>query len=359
MELFHAHNQWANRPADQKFKTLEDLYTVTRGYADNAREKEVAWRDLRTEAVGDDLALVGKAGVPARLTHFAFGQIAAKIGAPASYLRTLPSTLSAQNLNHGLKRVEQGGNAAKLLFHSNGDLVLRAATSDQYARIWNYEVVERLIGVSSKFNLVPAKSTFRTFDANENPALYASDHDLFAFLMSAERQITGPLGESLYRGVITVNSEVGAGSLKILGFMFREICGNHIIWGAQEIAEVRLAHRGNIRERWSGAVVEMRKYLDGAESLDTAKFESVTREIAASKDDVLDTIFGLRKNLPAGTTRTLIESGFDAVVPEEDGAANTVWGLAQGLTRYSQTIPYADDRQFVDRVAGKVLDLVF
>lgn len=302
---------------------------------------------------------MGKAGVPARLTHHAFGQIASKIGAPASYLRLLPPTLAAQNLNHGLKAVGTDSNEAMLLFHQNGDLILRAATSEQYARIWNYEVVDRLIGVASRFDLTPAKSTFRTFDENENPALYASDHDMFAFLMSKERELQGPLGESLFRGIITVNSEVGAGSLKILSFLFRDICGNHIIWGAKEIAEVRLTHRGNIRERWSAATAEVRRYFDGAASLEQAKFASTLVQIAGTKDEVLDTIFAQKKSLPAGTSRTLIEAGYDAVVEDQDGSAKTAWGLAQGLTRYSQTIPYADDRQFVDRVAGKVLDLVF
>jgi hypothetical protein len=359
MELFHAHNQWATRPQDEKFRSLEALYTATKGYADAAREKTVPWGDLRTEAIGEDLALVGKAGVPARLTHHAFGQLAAKVGAPASYLRELPPTLAAQNLNHGLKGTTSSSNDAMLLFHQNGNLVLRAATSEKYSRIWNYEVVERLIGVSQRYNLTPAKSTFRTFDSDENPALYASDHDMFAFLMSMERQITGPLGESLFRGIITVNSEVGASSLKILSFMFREICGNHIIWGAEQIAEVRLVHRGDIRERWNEATAQVKRYFDGAASLDEARFATTMVQIGGTKDEVLDRIFGLRKSLPQGTSRKLLEAGYDAVVPDEDGSPKTVWGLAQGLTRYSQTIGYADERQMVDRVAGKVLDLVF
>lgn len=29
MELFHAHNQWANRPEDEKFRSLESLYAAT------------------------------------------------------------------------------------------------------------------------------------------------------------------------------------------------------------------------------------------------------------------------------------------------------------------------------------------
>ena len=48
-----------------------------------------------------ELRIVGKAG-SARLTHYAFGQLAGRVGAPASYIRNLPATLAAQNLNYGL-----------------------------------------------------------------------------------------------------------------------------------------------------------------------------------------------------------------------------------------------------------------
>jgi hypothetical protein len=359
MELFHASHQWASRPADQRFKSLAELYAVTREYANQAGEATVTWRDLRVEAVGDDLNLHGSAGVPARVTHYAFGQLAQRAGAPASYLRALPSTLAAMNLNYGLKE-KSDDTRAQLLFHTNAGLLLRAATSDSYARIWNWEVVERLIDASAKFNLVPARSTFRTFDPENPPALYASDHDLFAFVMTQDRSIQDPQGEPLYRGVIAINSEVGAASLKLQSFLFRDICGNHIIWGAKDLTEIRLAHVGQVRERWAEAQVEIRKYLDsgsGFEEASLAKAATVT--LGGTKDDVLDAIFGLKGKPLGSISRKTIAAGYDAVVEDEDGPANTVWGLAQGLTRYSQTIPYADERQQVDRAAGKLLTVTF
>jgi hypothetical protein len=35
------------------------------------------------------------------------------------------------------------------------------------------------------------------------------------------------------------------------------------------------------------------------------------------------------------------------------------WGIAQGLTEYSQKAPYADARTKLDRAAGKVLEMAF
>lgn len=355
MELFHANQQWSTRPADERFTTLEAMHAACLSYANSAREKSVPWNDLRVEAVGQDLSLIGRAGVPAQLTHYAFGQLSARIGAPAGYLRALPATLAAQNLNHGLK--EKGADSAQLLFHQNGGLLLRAATSDKYARLWNHEVIARLMDVAARHSLEPAKATIHRSwgDPNER-ALFASDHDMFAFLMSRERAVVDPTGQAMYRGVIAINSEVGAAALKIIGFYFRDVCSNFIIWGAEQIAEISLRHVGDIRRGWSNAQLSVRRYLDGAASLETAKFSEMTRTIAGTKDEVLDKVFGLRIN---ELSRKAIGEAYDAVVVSEDGAPNTVWGLAQGVTRISQKETFADERHKLDKGAGKLLAAAF
>lgn len=358
MELFHANEQWANRPDDERFPDLQAMRNACYAYATTAVEATVTLTDLRVDAVGkNDLRLTGKTDIPAKLTHHAFGQLCERAKAPAGYLRGLPATLAAQNLNHGLK-TKTGGQKTNLLVHSNGDLLVRAATSDIYQRVWNFEVIDRLMDLSARHGLVPARPTFRQFDDGHGnmPALYASDHDMFAFLMSEQRELRGPLGELLLRGVIAVNSEVGQAALKFLGFYFREICGNHIIWGAQEIAEVRIIHVGDVHGRMGEAMVKVRKYMDGAASLDEAQFTEVTARIAADKNEVLDAVFG---KLRGDVSRKALSASYDAVVEAEDGDPRSKWGLAQGITRYSQTTPYADERTALDRAAGKLLKIAF
>jgi len=356
MELFKAHNQWSTRPEDERFTSLADLYKATKEYADIAREKDVQFGDLRTEAINGDVQLVGKANMPARLTHWAFGQLAQRVGAPASYLRDLPATLAVQNLNHGLaKRVGDavGSGTAKLLFHSNGSLLLRAITSDSYARIWNWEVAERLMGLEG---WEPARPDIRVQD-NRLP-LYASDHDMFAFLRSTIVDIPEPGSDApVYRGVIVENSEVGASALKLTRFMYRYMCGNHIIWGASKVMDFSVRHIGDARERWSNFAVQVRKWSEESVSDEKAIIERAQHTmIAATKDEVLDAIFGKRA---IGLSRKAITAGYDAVVPAQDGDPNSVWGMVQGLTRYSQTIPYADGRNMIDKAAGKILEVEF
>lgn len=356
MEIFSASNQWATRPADERFNSLEAMYGATLHYAEQARETTVGGDVLRVEGVDTDLRVVGRAGVPAKITHYALGQLAQRAGAPASYLRALPATLAASNLNYGLARAE--ASPVQLLFHSNGELVLRAATSERYSRIWNYEIVGRLMDLAARHALVPGMQTF-SWDGSELPpvaerakSLYASDHDMYAFLMSENATVTDPVGQTLRRGVIVTNSEVGAASLRFTGFYFRDVCANHIIWGAQDLAEVRLVHTGDVHGKLAGALVECRKYLNGAGSLDEARFESLRVQIAGDKDAVLDKLFGIRS---LGVTRKLLSAAYDAVVPEQDGDPRTVWGIAQGITRHSQATPYADERTTLDRAAGRIL----
>jgi hypothetical protein len=336
-------------------------------YAQQAAEAEAVWADLRVEAAERDILLSGRTGQTALVSHWAFGQLSARAEAPASYLRTLPATLAAQNLNYGLARRDNGGHQAQLLFHGangNGDgenLVLRAATTDIYSRVWNYEICDRLLVLEDQ-GWTPAQPTMNIGiggDRAMDPSLYASDHDMFAFIVAPDRVIKEPgSDEGLYRGVIFGNSEVGAASLWAMWFLYRSMCGNHIIWGAEDVSELRIAHKGGkVRDQFQKFTMTLRKYLDSSASDDEAKIAaSMTTEIAATKDEVLDKIFGIRQ---LGMSRKLIAAGYDATVPDQDGSPNTQWGLVQGLTRHAQTEPFADKRQEIDRAAGKLLRIDF
>lgn len=379
MELFKATSQWSTRPADQRFKTLESLYQATHEYRVQAATAKASWDSLRVEADGKEVKLTGKTGVPAQLTHWAFGQLCSKVQAPASYLRDLPATLAAQNLNHGLAR-KADATEAQLMFHRNGSLLLRAVTSDQYRRIWNSEIAERLVGMQ-QFGWQPAKPTthwgsesvgkcimcsgtgndgkcmYCAGTGEEYPALYASDHDMFAFLYNLQYVVREPgNSDGLKRGIIVENSEVGASALRFTKFLFREMCGNHIIWGASKVMEISLRHVGDVRERFETYQLELKKYAESSASDDEAVISRArTKVLGKTKEEVLDLLFGKRLQL----SRKQLEAGYDAVKPEQDGDPNTVWGVVQGITRHSQTVPFADERTAMDRAAGKIMEIAF
>jgi Domain of unknown function (DUF932) len=390
MNIFKASNQWSNRPADERFESLQDLFTATKRYADEAVEKRAEFGDLRVEAVEGEVNLVGRQGIPAKLTNWAFGQLCQRVQAPASYLRELPATLAAQNLNHGLaSRVERvaSESLANLLFHKNGSWLLRSILSDDYKRIWNWEIAQRLLDLEARWGWTPAKPTTHWGDdtvgtcivcsgskvsskdgvegpcnfckgtGKELPSLYASDHDMFAFLVNTELTVEEKGSDgAMFKGVIVENSEVGASALKLSRFLGREICGNHIIWGVSKYVDISIRHVGNANQKWSGYFAAIKQYADESVSEIEAKIAaSKVKLIADSKENVLDALFGKRQQ--HGLSRTMLEAGYNAVNEEQDGDPNTVWGFVQGLTRHSQTLGYADKRTDVDRAAGKILDL--
>jgi len=359
MEIFKANQQWSTRPPDERFPSLKALYDATKAYASTAAEAEVPFATLRAEAQDGEIVLVGKENTPAQLTNWSFGQLAARAQAPAEYLSKLPATLAVQNLNHGLKNRGEGtAEKANLLLHMNGRMLCRALTTDTYERIWNYEVAERLLGLEAQ-GWQPAMPDFNK-SGDDFPALYASDRDMFAFIRLQNQTIQQPTDGSLppmYKGLIYWNSEVGDRKIGCMKFLYNGMCGNHIIWGASDVAEFSARHVGNVRSNFHQFEVQIRRYANESTSdLEATIAAAHQKVIASTKEGVLDYLFGKRT---IGLTRKAIEASYDAVVPEQDGDPKTVWGIVQGLTRHSQTIPYAGERQKLDRAAANVLKIAF
>jgi hypothetical protein len=96
--------QWAKRPDDQKFTSLDALFAKTKGWADaseplDTKVNMIEARGFDQGGVKDLDFYIGDKRV--NTTNHAFGSIASLAGAPAGYLRTLPGKLAASNLNYG------------------------------------------------------------------------------------------------------------------------------------------------------------------------------------------------------------------------------------------------------------------
>lgn len=385
MELFKAHHQWRNRPADERFFTLSEMAAACAEYRASAREKTVSLSDVRVEASDGEVAIVGKAGVPARLTNWAFGQLAARAGAPAGYLRELPATLAAQNLNHGLARESRSDASANLLFHKNGDFVLRSATSDTYARIWNADILASLVdAIPEGWQAPPARPApgytgptraateadclaisrrnstlaIRPGDTIAPAGLYASDHDMFVFLVNEGNGINDGTGHSLGRGFFLWNSEVGAASFGMTTFLYDAVCGNHIVWSAKDVREVRMRH--------VGATLDSRAFRALGHQLRSAASES-SRDLEARIRVARTTLLGQTLDEVTATvtkrtdvSRRTVELAYDAAEKADRyGDPRSAWGIVNGLTEVSQRTQYADQRVKADRAAGKILEAIF
>lgn len=398
MELFKASNQWAERPVDERFWSLSEARNACAKVRAQAAAKEVPYRDLRVEALDGEVQLMGRAGVPAKLTNYAFTQLVDRTPAPpARYLRDQPATLAVQNLNWGLKeRAERMGESsgnAHLLFHQNGGLMLRAALSKDYKRIWNSEVYDRLITLEQRgWRTPPARPAYNIKDPRARPAteadvlnhsrsqlngglavnvgdiiapagVYASDHDMFAFLVNEDRLIDDGRGNALARGAFFWNSEVGDKSLGGMTFLYNAICGNHIVWGAQGVKEFRIRHVGKgLNERFEKAYLQIKEYADGAANEDEARIKaSQTIELGKDKTEVLDALLGITRKARIQISEKALGEAYDRATEREDryGTPNTPWAIVNGLTELSQETPFTDKRDELDRTAGKIMEAVF
>lgn len=388
--LMRASNQWAFRPADERFWNLTELHEATIQHRHQAVTATIKLEDVRVDAVGDSLQLSGRTGIPAKFTHWSFGQLASLAQAPGSYLRTLPATLAAQNINHGLKNRENGESHI-LMTHrpaTSGGLTtglpetyrIRAFTSDRYARIWNHELVERLIELPAEWRVPPARPASN--DPRSRPAteadlldrkgmlsikvgdmiapagLYASEEDMFVFMVDESRPIYDGTPEGLARGFFITNSEVGKASFRVTTFLYRHCCGNHIIWDAKDVSEIRIRHVGTAPTKaFAQLNVELIKYAEASAVKDEVKIRiAKSFKIAGNVDDVIDAVFQAKI-----ISRSNAQAAFELCKQnaDTDGDPRTSWGLSQGITRLSQEQVNADQRVVLDRAAGKVLQMAF
>jgi hypothetical protein len=95
-------SEWFNRPDDERYLSLEDLWASVKGRSERGRSRVVQTADIHVEAARDNPErlhlMLPKAQEPVAPTHWAFGQLASIVGAPASYLRQLPAPLAGINL---------------------------------------------------------------------------------------------------------------------------------------------------------------------------------------------------------------------------------------------------------------------
>jgi hypothetical protein len=336
---------------------------------------------------GSDLRLVGRAGIEAKLTNYSFGQLAGLAGAPSAYLATLAADLAARNLNHGLERRAETAKALQCLFRVNDVVELRCITSSSYARIWNRDVTARLRELPEAGWRVPPARAAHPDDPQARPAtaedvledssgggglsintgdmiapagLYASDRDMFVFLVNERNPIEDGRGNRLSRGFFCWNSEVGDRSFGLTMFLYAHVCGNHIVWGAESIREVRIRHVGSANRRaWWEIRSALSHAIEASATEDEARIRTAQKfRLAATKEEILDTIFKFRWN---SATRKTLELAYETAERTRDryGDPRTAWGFANGLTQLSQAEAYAGERVRLDRTAGNVLSMAF
>lgn len=206
-----ASREWATRPDDERFLSLDDLA------ASVGQRKQESWtaiplcKDLRVQPTdtGDlEMQVFDPTNGAVRMltpTNYSFSQLSQYAGAPARYMRTLPAELAAINLQWGFEH-NTPREQALVLAQTNGESHLRAMTSPSYGRIWDIDVVKGVQKANEDGRWVVPAATYTAKNAKRATTLYASDRDVFIFLVDPKNPVEVK-GESLYRGFITWKSE--------------------------------------------------------------------------------------------------------------------------------------------------------
>jgi hypothetical protein len=236
-----------------------------------------------------------------------------------------------------------------------GDIPLtRAFNSVKYARIWNDELTGRLLRLSQESSYQPAPASF-----DGSRGLYIGERDMFAFLVDNDRRIfeKDPNG-GLGRGLICWNSETGHRKVGGMRFAYNYVCGNHMIWGAQDVFEWSTRHVGNVQERFADSdfILRLSQWSNASATEDERVIVAAREKEYATKEEMLDAIFGLRD---ARLNRKLLDDAYTRAVQHEDwyGSPRSVWGIVSGITEIARDKTNADERQDLTLASGKVMAL--
>lgn len=363
-----AQAQWFSRPEDERFESLQALHAAALADQQRSRSRAVPVADVRARAEGNAVVLNGK-NAAARLTHWSFDQTARIAGAPSGYLRTLPAHLAADCLNHGFGRLEADARRSEhQLYFGIGeqhtpeapDLTIKAITSTDYARIHDADIVARLIRVQESH---PAWHL--PTDWNQRPSgAFRGDRDMFVLMVDGGSIVEDPTirtdsshgsqDRAMFRGFILRNSEVGAASLMLQTFMFRFVCGNLCIWGAENVRTIRRRHVGNAQS----IAYRLAEGIRGAElaarrpaSADVNAIRLLNaHELGKDREEVITA------GRAVGLSVVQATRSYEQAEVHEDNP-RSVWGFAQGITRASQLLStgYQDERLTMDQIAGQLL----
>lgn len=349
-----AAQQYANRPADERFPSLDAMIHDAQEDKRLSAERSYNLKDLHAIAQDNTVKLQSPKGT-ATFSHWSFNQTARMLGAPAGYLRELSPKLAADCLNYGFENSVPGTSANLLVRAPNGhpEPLVRACTSDSYGRAWDADlygtIAQTITSRDGRWTLPP------TWDGKPAGA-YRGDRDSFLIIVNGGSIVNDPSAANgdgqMYRGILVRNSEVGAAGLSIEMILFRYVCGNHNLWGAMVDRSFRRVHRGIHVVR--DAVREIGRLAYQFTNQSAARDEAliqmlIDREVAHTKEAVIDELRSF------GATKEQAETAFISCEMHESASPRSFWGIAQGLTRASQTTDYQDDRFMLDQLAAKVL----
>lgn len=372
------HKEWQRRPDDERFLSLEDAHAASLDRRQRSSTPTLRYRDLSVgyDESGQLFLGQGPTGIDPRtgqvrtnaptwdygraaFTHYSFGRFAQHVqpddgGSGISYLRNHPAPLVRMMVQYDAS--QKAGETMLLLTPESrsrredglGDI--RAFTSPSYGRVWNHEVLERLIDITAgKGWKVPAAS-YASTDPKLASTIYDSDRSMFTFLVNEDRPITVG-GETLYPMIGTGNSEVGDETLWAFSGLYRSVCDNRLLHGVGQVNAIRIIHRKGAPQRFAEEMVPaIAAFVDGeldalANAVRAAQAKILTNDVKAVQN-WMEKVLGLNETFAAKAVEAAkVEEGAGEAMPW------SVWAVANGITAAARSYPHTDTRLEFERIA--------
>lgn len=363
VQLFSASNQWATRPADERFLDLQSLFDAVNARRDHSRE--VPRINLKGLHIGHDddgamyLRLAG--GQRAMFNHWSFSQLCSLTGTPAAYMRQLEEDpdLVERCVERGLQKTDKD---SKMLWNPpNGQPgVVRAFNGVDYGRIWDSQLAGLLLdrfGNDEHWG-VPLEA-YGGVNSIQATTLFAGDRDIFCFLTDETRPIEVN-GTTLYRGFYTWNSETGRCVWGLTTFLFDRVCANRIIWGAQDVREIRVRHSKNAPLRFEDEAVPALSAISMVSQASPSNVIDMVRKAQATrlaKDSKATEEWLVERKFPAPqVTKAMMYAADETGQYGSHGDPLSIWNLVAGGTAAAREIPYSDQRTTVEQRWSSLLN---
>lgn len=363
MNLMEANNQWMTRPADQRFQTLGELRESVHARRLRSRSLDVDRNDIVAEALDNGGIVLNSRITPCAPSHWAFGQLCQAsringVSAPASYMRQLPNNLAVDCLNVGLRSGDREAHKFMTIASEEPGRpnTLQAVTSTTYGRIWDADCVDAVQRIVDR----TGGKFFNPKDWSGKPSgLYASDHDVFMFMIDGGSIVDAGERAKLNRGFMVWNSETGAKTFGLMTFLFNIVCGNHIIWGAQDVNKLVIRHTSGGPYRFdSQAAPALRAYVDAsAQPIEDAVRRAQAYLLPAPGQDGDKVLLEFTSKAGVKLTRSELSEAVKFAKSEE-GECRTLWQLVQGATAYARGFDFIDARVDLEKRASALLNLV-
>jgi hypothetical protein len=195
----------------------------------------------------------------------------------------------------------------------------------------------------------------RSNGQSESAGLYASDRGMFAFFVSDENPIEVGYAK-VGRSFFCWNSETGSCTFGLMTFLYNYGCGNHIVWGVEEVNELHIIHRHHaINRLYSHALPVLNRFVENRVETGRIK-QQISQAMNFRLGDSLDQVQTWFRNRLFNRTEITRVWEIGETESAEGDEPTTLWGIVQGLTAYARNLPHTDRRVDLERRAGALLN---